>query len=142
MTEKELKKLNRRQLLELLILQTDRADQLQRQLDEARANLEERSIAITQSGSLAEAALKLSGIFEAADAAAQTFLENLRQQTQRTEQIEQEAAQRAQAMIEDAERKCREREQAADEYYLKVDARIRKQSELLNELFGGGRNKS
>lgn len=138
MTEKELKRLNRRQLLELLILQTERADTLQKQLEEARAKLDERSIAIVQSGSLAEAAMKLSGIFEAADAAAATFLENMEAQSLRGQQIEAEAAQRAQAMLEEAERKCREREQAADEYYLKVDARIRRQSELLNELFSGG----
>ena len=34
MTEKDLRKLNRYQLLELLIVQTDRADKLQAKLDE------------------------------------------------------------------------------------------------------------
>ena len=51
MTEKELRKLNRRQLLELLLVQTERADQLQKQLEEARQKLDERSVAIVESGS-------------------------------------------------------------------------------------------
>ena len=64
LTEKELKKLNRYELLELLVAQGKKLDRLQAELDEANAELERRKIAVDSSGSMAEAALKLNGIFE------------------------------------------------------------------------------
>jgi hypothetical protein len=139
MMDKELRKMNRRQLLELLLVQTERADLLQKQLDEARRKLDERSIAIVESGSLAEAALKLSGIFEAAERAAEIYQENLRQRAEQGSHTEAEASARAQAMVEEAERKCRELERAADEYCAVAEERIRKQSELMAEIFGKGK---
>ena len=63
LTEKELKKLNRYELLELLVAQGKKLDRLQAELDEANAELERRKIAVDSSGSMAEAALKLNGIF-------------------------------------------------------------------------------
>ncbi len=139
MTEKELRKLNRRQLLELLLAQTERADLLQKQLDDARKKLDDRTVAIVESGSLAEAALKLGGFFEAAERAAAIYEENLRQRAEQGSVVEAEASARAQAMVEEAERKCRELERAADEYCAKAQERIRKQSELMAEIFGKGK---
>lgn len=69
MTEKELKKLNRRQLLELLLKQTQRADDLEEELDRLKAELDDRARMENQAGSLAEAALKLNDVVEAAQAA-------------------------------------------------------------------------
>ena len=46
MTDKELRRLRRDELLELLIEQTKRADALQVQLDDAQAQLSSRRIAI------------------------------------------------------------------------------------------------
>ena len=40
MTEKELKKLNRYQLLELLLAQTERADSLEQKVEQLQAQLE------------------------------------------------------------------------------------------------------
>lgn len=78
MTEKELKKLNRKQLLELLLVQTSRADELEAQLTEARAQLEKRELLEMEAGTMAEAALKLNGVFEAVDAAAAQYLQNIK----------------------------------------------------------------
>ena len=78
MTEKQLRKLKRVELLELLVEQSVEMDQLREELEAARRELAERKIAAERSGSLAEAALKLSGVFEAADQAARDYLENVR----------------------------------------------------------------
>ncbi len=86
MTEKELKKLNRKQLLELLLMQTDRADQLERKLAQLEKRLSDRNIAEMEAGSIAEAALKLNGVFEAAEAAAAQYLENIRRLSQHLEE--------------------------------------------------------
>lgn len=78
MTEKELRRLNRGELLELLIAQMEENKTLAARLKQADAALERRQIAIETSGTLAEAALRLSGVFEAADQAARQYLESLR----------------------------------------------------------------
>ena len=74
MTEKDLKKLNRYQLLEMLIIQTERADDLQRQLEQAQEQLNSREVQMTVIGSIAEASLQLSGVFDAAQTAADMYL--------------------------------------------------------------------
>lgn len=70
MTTRELKRLSRAQLLQLLIAQMEENRELRRKL-------ENRQLIMENTGSIAEAALKISGIFEAADAAAQIYLESV-----------------------------------------------------------------
>ncbi|MGN8766627.1 DNA repair protein [Blautia massiliensis (ex Liu et al. 2021)] len=81
-----LKKLSRQDLLEMLIEEEKRVDQLEKELAETKAKLENRKIQIETSGSIAEAALKINGIFEAAQAAANQYLENLGVPAEREEQ--------------------------------------------------------
>lgn len=78
MTDKDLKRLRRDELLEMLIAQSKRTDQLQAELDAARAQLASRAIVLEEAGSIAEAALRINGVFEAAQAAAQQYLDNIR----------------------------------------------------------------
>lgn len=78
MTTKELQKLNRKQLLELMLEQSKRIDQLERQLAAAQEALAERRIVAQEAGSIAEAALRLNNVFEAAQMAADQYLENIR----------------------------------------------------------------
>ena len=96
MTEKELKKLNRYQLLELLIIQTERADKLQTALEEAEQRLNDREINISALGSIAEASLQLTGVFEAAQEAADVYIKEAKK---RAEKIEEEAHQKGAAII-------------------------------------------
>ena len=80
MTEKELKKLNRYQLLELLLVQTERADSLQQKAEQLQAKLDERELRFAQLGSIAEASVCVSGVFEAAQKAADLYLEAAKKQ--------------------------------------------------------------
>lgn len=89
-TGKELRRLSRAQLLELLIEQRQENDRLRAELKWANAALEERKIAIESSGSIAEAALKLSGIFEAADRAVRQYKENVLPKSSAVESILQQ----------------------------------------------------
>jgi len=77
-TDKDLKRLRRDELLEILIAQSKKMDQMQAELDAARAALDSREILLREAGSIAEAALRINGVFEAAQAAAQQYLENIR----------------------------------------------------------------
>jgi len=77
MVEKELKKLSRRELLEILIIQTKRVERLEAQLAEAQKIIEDRRILVERIGNLAEASLAINGVFEAAQKAAEQFLDNV-----------------------------------------------------------------
>ena len=99
MTEKDLKKLNRYQLLEMLIIQTQRANELEKQLEEVQAKLDSRNVQMQDIGSIAEASLQLSGIFEAAQNAAELYLNGVKE---RAAALEMEYKHRAEAILEQA----------------------------------------
>ncbi|MEE1282719.1 MAG: DNA repair protein [Acutalibacteraceae bacterium] len=79
MTDKELRKLSRADLLEMLLMQSKEVERLRSELDEANRKLENRKILLENSGSIAEAALKINEVFEAAQLAADQYLENIKQ---------------------------------------------------------------
>ena len=81
MTQKELKKLHRVELLELLIEQTRRADALEDEVAELKKQLAMREIDIENAGTLAEAAIKINEVLSAADAAAKQYLYNVQRMT-------------------------------------------------------------
>lgn len=77
MTDNDLKKLSRAELLELLLDAAKENDRLRDEIESLKAQLNDRQIVIAESGTLAEAALKLSDIFTAADEAAKLYLDAL-----------------------------------------------------------------
>lgn len=73
---KELRKLNRLELLEMLLEQSEELDKVKLELEQTKKELEEvneklknQEIKIDEAGNIAEAALAISGIFEAAQKA-------------------------------------------------------------------------
>ena len=89
MTDRELRKLRRSELLEMLIAQEKENERLQQALEQA----EIRRIDAQNAGSIAEAALKLNGVFEAADAAVRQYTESAeRSAAEREKQAEQSLA--------------------------------------------------
>lgn len=91
MTEKELRRLKRGDLLEMLLEQTREVERLRAELEATQKQLEDRRIMEMRSGSIAQAALELNKVFEAAQQAADQYLENVKryagsEQTEKTEQ--------------------------------------------------------
>lgn len=78
MREKELRKLRRQDLLELLLEQEKEIARLEKLLNETNEKLQERNLVMEQAGSIAEAALRLNGVFETAQKAADQYLESVR----------------------------------------------------------------
>lgn len=113
MTEKELKRLSRSELLEMLIGQMEENEQLKTELEKARKKAESRQIAIDRAGSIAEAALALNGVFDAAQAAAAQYLENI-------QQTEGHAKAKAQTICAQAEAYSQKVRAEADEYSQKT----------------------
>ena len=120
MTDKDLKKLSRADLLEMLIEQSTEVQSLRERLEAAESALQKRELAIDKAGSIAEASLQLSGIFEAAQAACEQYTENVRLLSQRQNdvcaQMERDARERTSIMLSEAMRNCEQME---------ADARIR-----------------
>lgn len=99
MTENELRKLNRTDLLELLLQQSREMEHLRKELDEANYRLSQREIVIDQAGSIAEAALQLNGVFAAAENACAQYVESIQSLSGRQEAV-------CRQMEEDTRRKC------------------------------------
>lgn len=104
MTEKELKKLNRYQLLELLIEQTERAEDLQQKLDAMEDLMRTQELQLSNLGSIAEAAIRVSGVFDAAQKAADLYLDAARRQAA---VVVQDANRQAEEIIARAEAKAK-----------------------------------
>ena len=85
-------------------MQTERADALEKTVEELRAKLEERELRFSQMGSIAEASLYLSGVMGAAQSAADMYLESAKK---RSEEMLEEARVQADAIVARAEEDSR-----------------------------------
>lgn len=78
MTDRELRQMGRRDLLEIIFQYQKREAALEKENADLRRRLEDRRTGIERAGSIAEAALALNGVFEAAQAAADQYLGEIR----------------------------------------------------------------
>lgn len=108
MTEKELRRLSRTELLEMLLKQSKETERLQDELKQAKTKWKSREIMIQDAGSIAEASLRINGVFEAAQRAADQYIENIRRQSTGAEAkcqaMEEETRVKCEQMIQQAER--------------------------------------
>lgn len=106
MTDKEVKKLSRKNLLEILIHQGREIESLRAKLLETERLLKKREIAIDKAGSIAEAALVLNGVFQSAQDACQQYADNIAQrQKALCQQMEQESREKARQILAQAEKR-------------------------------------
>ena len=98
MTEKQLKKLKRVELLEILVEQETELEELRAKLEETETALRNRDIRMKEAGSMAQAALQLNRIFEDADQAVQDYLAAARAMKEEQEALLERA--RAQFQVE------------------------------------------
>lgn len=107
MTDKELRKLGRTELLELLLEQSREVERLKAYTADLEEKLKSRELKIAQSGSIAEAALQVNGVYEAAQQAAEQYLENIRKLNGEQEAVcarmEAETAEKCRKMVQDAQ---------------------------------------
>ena len=97
MTERDLKKLNRTDLLELLLQQSREMEQLQDELAQVKHQLSRRTIVLNEAGSIAEAALQLNGVFAAAENACAQYIESIQHLSGQQEEVCQQMLQETQA---------------------------------------------
>lgn len=120
MTDRELRKLRRSDLLELLIQQDEEMDALKKRLEKAEEELRSRKITINTAGSIAAASVSISGVFEAAQDAAARYLENIEELSAKQEEIcaqmEEKSRKEAEKLLRVTEEKCRRMEEETYQY--------------------------
>lgn len=90
MERKELRRMRKFELLELLLEQEREIQSLETENAALKAQLDIQQIKIEQAGSIAEAALSLSGVFEAAQNAADLYLRLLKNNTEALSSVERD----------------------------------------------------
>ena len=110
MAEYNLKKLSRADLLEMLVDQGEELEILKQKLADTEAKLYQKELIIDEAGSIADASLKLNGVFEAAQASCEQYIDNIKllseRQQQVCEQLEQESRAKAETLLAETTEKC------------------------------------
>lgn len=113
MTDRDLRKMNRKELLEMLIALQSENEQLKERLHQQELQLQNREIQIKNAGSMAEAALVLNGVFESVDRAAAQYLENIKrcseQQQNSCDRIDCEAKPKAKEIPDNGENEIQQK---------------------------------
>lgn len=78
MRDKKLSHMTRKDLVEIIYQLQQSEDNLKKEIEDLKAQLEDRRIRISEAGSVAEAALSLNHVFEAAQAACEMYVNELR----------------------------------------------------------------
>ncbi len=107
MTDKELRKLSRKELLEMLLVQSSELDKLKEQLIEAKERLEDRKIPIVRAGSILEEARCLNELFDETEKAASQYIMEIEAHTSQSAEIEKESRENAEKIISETQAKCR-----------------------------------
>lgn len=100
----ELRKLNRKDLLEIILEQTKRIEILEKDIDKLNKELDSKKISINESGSIAEAALKISDIFKACENAKEIYMDNVKELAIKEANVIKEK------IISETNKRCREEE--------------------------------
>ena len=98
MISKELKKLNRRELVDVIYQLKKNEEQMQEQIAALEAELHDRRIHLSVAGSIAEAATDITGIFSVAQSTADLYLHEI-------SSMKEETAKECEKMIEEAKKK-------------------------------------
>lgn len=137
MKDTELKKLNREQLIEIIYQLRKEQMSLEDENNDLKQQLEARHISISNAGSIAQAAVEITGIFQKAQDAADLYLNEVINNTQevitaketadkivndaraQAHKIRLSAIKRSKSMLKAAD----ERLQRADELYKRLESR-------------------
>ena len=126
MDNRELKKIGKKELLEILLSQAKRIEELENELNRTKKKLESKKILIDECGNIADATTKLSKIFETAQETAELYLFNVKEKCKKIENdMKKECMVMGEKMITDTEISCKKRENEADEYLKKIKLEVK-----------------
>lgn len=133
MTEKDIRRLSRADLLEMLIEQSTELETLREKYAQAEEKLSKREMDMQEVGTLAEAALRFNGVFDAADAAAREYMDAVRarmeEQTLLCDELERESQELVEQMEREARRRCSKMEEESRILCAEMLAKAKSESE-------------
>ena len=129
MNNKELKKLSRRELVDLIYLMKKNEQQMQEELDALQQAAQDKRIRLSNAGSIAEAAAGMTQIFSAAQTTADLYLQEI---ACMKEDAEKECAK----MIEDAQNKVNDILREGQQQYENLGACYQAEYQKLLQLRG------
>lgn len=115
MDDKKIKKISKKELLEILLSQAKRIEELEVELNKCKDKLGSKKIMIDEAGSIAEASLKLNDIFEAAQTAVDQYTANIHAKCKKLES--------------DTKKECQKMKQEALEYVAQAEEKVKKLTE-------------
>ncbi|MCD8100688.1 MAG: hypothetical protein LUE06_08960 [Oscillospiraceae bacterium] len=134
MADKELRKMSRTELIEIIYALQQNERSLREENEELRKQLDDKLLRIEKAGSIAEAALSLNHIFEDAEAAAQQYLASLQFSNENASKIVSIAQRRSETMISEAEERVKQTEEQCHAMLEKTeDAIQKKKDEFIRE---------
>lgn len=115
MTDREIRHLSKAELLSIIRDQEQELQQAGERTAELQRRLEDKKTHLEACGSIAEASLQINQVFQAAQAAADQYLAEVREKHDRldaeTERLLAEARQKADAQVRAAAESCQKREE-------------------------------
>ena len=87
MTDREFRRLTREDLLDIIYELQQKTQRLEQENETIRKQLSDRTVKLENAGSIAEAALALNGVFEAAQAAADQYLAQVHAANEQSQQL-------------------------------------------------------
>ena len=106
--------LSKNEMMMVMHDQEQEIEKLKAQVEELQAKLDGYDIKVSESGNLAEAAAKVSGLFEAAQLTVDTYLENMKKRDEQAEAAFSDVKKQAEQIIAEAEDVASKRLAAAD----------------------------
>ena len=106
--------LSKNEMMMVMHDQEQEIEKLKSQVEELQAKLDGYEIKVSESGSLADAAAKVSGLFEAAQLTVDTYLENMKKRDEESEAVFADVQKQADQIIAEAEEVASKRLAAAD----------------------------
>ena len=131
MIKKELKKLSRRELVDILYQMKKNEQQQQEEIASLQEALQDRRIRLSMAGSISEAAASITNLFSTAQSTADLYLSEI---TSMREETEKECAKMLEEAEEKVEKILAEGEKACADLYTRYQADYKKWKELQAEI--------
>ena len=103
MTDKELRRLGRPELIEIIYQLEKSQEESRQEIARLQARLQDRTLRLSEAGSIAQAALQVNGVMEAAQAAADQYVQAAEADRQQARTELSDAQARAERLVADAQ---------------------------------------
>ena len=122
MNDKKLRKISKKELLEILLSQAKKIEELELELEKTQKKLDSKKISIDEVGSLAEASLKLNGIFECAQETANQYLFNIEEKCKKIEKDTKKACEKEKnKIIKETEKVCNQKKKEIEKCLASIE---------------------